>query len=49
MPTSSLVRRNAHGIGVEITADYLEILEHRFTRHLREAVVWEACDEFIGS
>jgi hypothetical protein len=48
MPTSSFVRRNDHGVGVEITVDNLEIFERRFTRHLWEVAGREARDEFIG-
>jgi hypothetical protein len=48
MPNSSLLRRNAHGVGVDIKVDYLEIFKRQFTRNLREAAVREACDEFIG-
>jgi hypothetical protein len=48
MPASSFVLRNDHGVGVERKAGYLEISERRFTCNLREVVVRESRDEFIG-
>jgi hypothetical protein len=48
MTPSSYVRRKAHRVGVEITVDYLEIFERGLTGHLREDVVVEARDDFIG-
>jgi hypothetical protein len=45
--TSSFVRKNAHGVGVQIVGGDLRILKCRFNCYIREAGVREAHDEFI--
>jgi hypothetical protein len=48
MPASYFVRRDAHGVGVEITAYYLWVFKRRLARNLQEDVVRKAGDEFSG-